>query len=133
MPGSCWKDAFIREKAFPSISQRISFEIVWHSPGGSQTVRPMRRISAKSVSSQPKGVGIYFRVRHKSRLWHGFTGRNRPSLTTEENADHIIVLENGRVAGKGTHRSLLAPDGLYAGHRRTQFAIIFPAKDTTYI
>ena len=36
-------------------------------------------------------------------------------LSTVVNADHIIVLESGRLVEEGTHRSLLAkPGGAYA-------------------
>ncbi|MCA8880594.1 MAG: ABC transporter ATP-binding protein/permease [Rhodobacteraceae bacterium] len=41
-------------------------------------------------------------------------------LSTVVDADEIIVLEDGRVAERGTHASLLARSGLYAGMWRTQ-------------
>lgn len=43
-------------------------------------------------------------------------------LSTIENADRIVVLEQGRVAEQGTHAELLAANGLYAGLHRIQFA-----------
>ncbi|MNR54325.1 Lipid A export ATP-binding/permease protein MsbA [compost metagenome] len=43
-------------------------------------------------------------------------------LSTIENADRIVVLEQGRVAEHGSHAELLAANGLYAGLHRIQFA-----------
>ncbi len=42
-------------------------------------------------------------------------------LSTIENADHIIVLDDGRVIEQGTHAQLLASDGTYALLHRMQF------------
>ena len=42
-------------------------------------------------------------------------------LSTVENADHIIVLEKGRISESGTHRDLLDANGLYASLYRMQF------------
>lgn len=43
-------------------------------------------------------------------------------LSTVRNADHILVLENGRVLEQGTHAALLAqPDGLYRRLYEMQF------------
>lgn len=42
-------------------------------------------------------------------------------LSTVVNADHIVVLENGRLVEEGTHKALLAkPDGAYARFYRMQ-------------
>ncbi|MEW6330630.1 MAG: lipid A export permease/ATP-binding protein MsbA [Pseudomonadota bacterium] len=42
-------------------------------------------------------------------------------LSTVEHADKIVVLAQGRVAESGTHRELLARNGVYAGLYRNQF------------
>ena len=42
-------------------------------------------------------------------------------LSTIEKADEILVLENGQVAERGDHASLLRAGGLYAGLCRIQF------------
>jgi subfamily B ATP-binding cassette protein MsbA len=42
-------------------------------------------------------------------------------LSTVEHADHIVVLNRGRVAESGTHTELLAKNGIYAGLYRNQF------------
>ncbi|MCX7890221.1 MAG: ABC transporter ATP-binding protein/permease [Rhodobacteraceae bacterium] len=42
-------------------------------------------------------------------------------LATVRRADHILVLDRGRLVEEGTHDQLLARDGLYAGLCRLQF------------
>jgi subfamily B ATP-binding cassette protein MsbA len=43
-------------------------------------------------------------------------------LSTVENADEIIVLDEGRIVESGTHRELLEADGLYSALYRMQFS-----------
>jgi len=43
-------------------------------------------------------------------------------LSTVREADQLLVIDDGRVVDRGTHRELLARDGLYAELYRTQFA-----------
>jgi len=43
-------------------------------------------------------------------------------LSTIRKADHILVIDNGRVRERGTHEELLAEGGLYADLYHTQFA-----------
>ena len=43
-------------------------------------------------------------------------------LSTIEKADRIVVLQKGEIAEIGTHRELLAKNGVYAQLHRTQFA-----------
>jgi subfamily B ATP-binding cassette protein MsbA len=43
-------------------------------------------------------------------------------LSTIENADRIVVMQEGRIAQTGSHRSLLAGGGLYADLYRVQFS-----------
>lgn len=42
-------------------------------------------------------------------------------LSTVENADQVIVMDDGRVVEQGTHQSLLSQDGFYAALYRMQF------------
>src|SRR5690606_16949536 len=41
-------------------------------------------------------------------------------LSTVVNSDHIVVLEEGQLVEEGTHRSLIALDGIYARFYRMQ-------------
>ena len=43
-------------------------------------------------------------------------------LSTVRDADELLVIDEGRVVERGTHRELLAAGGLYAELYRTQFA-----------
>ena len=38
-----------------------------------------------------------------------------------QSADRILVMEQGQLAESGTHKELLAEDGIYAGLYRRQF------------
>ncbi len=44
-------------------------------------------------------------------------------LSTVENADRIVVMEQGRIVESGTHRQLLEQQGIYTRLYRTQFAL----------
>ncbi len=48
-------------------------------------------------------------------------------LSTIRDADQILVIEAGRIVERGTHATLLAQDGAYAGLYRRQFREVLPA------
>jgi ATP-binding cassette, subfamily B, bacterial MsbA len=60
-------------------------------------------------------------------LTHAAAGRTTlvvaHRLATVQGADHIVVLDKGRVVETGTHSSLMAQDGIYAGLYRLQFRV----------
>jgi ATP-binding cassette subfamily B protein len=79
-------------------------------------------------------------------LRHALTGRTSlviaHRLSTVRDADVILVIDQGRIVEQGTHRSLLAADGLYAELYRTQFesqargddaAVAIPASESTTV
>ena len=44
-------------------------------------------------------------------------------LSTIKNADLILVMKDGNIVEQGTHESLLAENGFYAGLYNSQFAL----------
>ena len=42
-------------------------------------------------------------------------------LSTIQNADTILVMQNGEVVEQGTHQELMKQDGVYSGLYRSQF------------
>jgi subfamily B ATP-binding cassette protein MsbA len=44
-------------------------------------------------------------------------------LSTVQNADRIVVLDNGRIIESGSHAALVAADGAYAALYKMQFKI----------
>jgi len=62
-------------------------------------------------------------VQHSlERLSHGRTTLViAHRLSTIRNADHILVITNGKVREQGSHETLLAADGLYAHYYNMQF------------
>ena len=44
-------------------------------------------------------------------------------LSTIRNADLILVMKDGNIVEQGTHESLLAENGFYAGLYNSQFAL----------
>ncbi len=66
-----------------------------------------------------------FEAAVQEALRHALTGRTSlviaHRLSTVRDADVILVIDQGRIVERGTHRSLLADEGLYAELYRTQF------------
>lgn len=54
-------------------------------------------------------------------------------LSTIQNADKIMVMENGKIVESGTHETLLMQDGTYAYYYRTQYHTENSIKKRMYI
>lgn len=50
-------------------------------------------------------------------------------LSTIESADEILVMDKGRIVEKGSHRELLARDGIYAKLHKMQFQEVAPGEE----
>lgn len=50
-------------------------------------------------------------------------------LSTIESADEILVMDKGRIVEKGSHRELLACDGIYAKLHKMQFQEVAPGEE----
>ena len=120
--------------ALPAVRIRAinTVPLVGESPKGgwSAEIKPEDSIHALIAVHTEEGISGYGSVFTDGRLVQAALQklmRHRTTLviahrlSTVEHADKIVVLSQGRVVESGTHRELLARNGVYAGLYRNQF------------
>jgi len=107
----------------------VEFERVWFRyPAASEVSLPSLEPVTRPAPERPGEAWVLREVSFRAPAGQLTALAGRTSLviahrlSTVREADHILVVDHGRIRERGSHERLLAAGGLYADLYQTQFA-----------